>query len=553
MKRPLSIVLLLALLVCIHGMAKAGPYPPAAGQPGSTAIHMNDPAFVAWATSWENYLIGDEVNSTFQTPKKALGPAAGTPFDIVSLGRGGEITLTLDLPIRNDTAWDFAVFENSFSDTFLELAYVEVSSDGQNFIRFDNDSLTPGPVGGFGSVDPTDINGFAGKYRQGYGVPFDLQDLAEKPQILNGTVNLARITHVKIMDITGDGTYFDATGHIIYDPYPTFQSAGFDLDAIGVRYQNTTSENNPPDQPSLLSPENNATDIPLTPSLQTNAFSDPDAGDIHLLTKWQISTQHDFADATIQIEVTTGNHLTSLTVPRLILEGSSDYYWRVQFYDGEAAPSDWSNPFLFTTVSISDDNNPANGIPDSQELDPISQLNVDLNGDFMPDVNQLSDSYKCLNTVVGNGQIAVEVSSGVTIQRVESVDPNDISDTTSKPDSLPLGLIGIKLTVAQGAGVDVTVYLSESAPDNARWYKYDSIRGWYAYSVATFSVDGKSLTLFLQDGSSGDVDGVANGLAVDPGGMGYSSSPSPPPGGEAGFGGGGCFIAAAACALTQKP
>jgi hypothetical protein len=162
---------------------------------------MDDPAFVAWATGWENYLVGHEVSSTFRTPEKALGPAAGTSFDIVCLGRGGEITLTFDLPIKNHDGWDFAVFENSFSDAFLELAYVEVSSDGQDFVRFDNDSLTPGPVGGFGSVDPADINGFAGKYRQGYGMPFDLQDLAEKPEVLDGTVNLARITHVKIMDI----------------------------------------------------------------------------------------------------------------------------------------------------------------------------------------------------------------------------------------------------------------------------------------------------------------------------------------------------------------
>ena len=552
MKNLFLIILLLPLLLCIPGMAAAGPYPPAAGEPSSTAIHMDDPAFVAWATGWENYLVGHEVSSTFQTPEKALGPAAGTSFDIACLGRGGEITLTFDPPIKNHDGWDFAVFENSFSDTFLELAYVEVSSDGQNFVRFDNDSLTPGPVGGFGSVDPTDINGFAGKYRQGYGMPFDLQDLAEKPEVLDGTVNLARITHVKIMDIVGDGTYFDTSAHIIYDPYPTFQSAGFDLDAIGVRYQNTTSENNPPNQPSLFLPQKDSIDIPLAPTLQTNPFSDPDTGDIHLLTKWQISTQPDFAESSIQFQVVTGNHLTSLEVPRLILQVNTAYYWRVRFYDGEAAPSAWSDSFMFTTTPVSDDSN-SNGIPDSQELDPASQLDVDLNGDSIPDVNQLSDSYKCLNTVVGNGQIAVEVSSGVTIQRVESIDPNDISDTTSKPDSLPLGLIGIKLTVAPGAAIDVRVYLSESAPDNAKWYKYDSIGGWYEYLAATFSVDRKSLTLSLQDGSNGDVDSVANGLIVDPGGMGYSSSPSPPPDGEAGFGGGGCFIAAAACESTQKP
>jgi hypothetical protein len=203
--------------------AMAGPYPPAAGEPGSTAVHMDDPAFVDWATGWEDYEPGSEVDATFQTPEQAVGRAAGNSSDVVSLGRGGEITLTFDMPIQNGKGWDFAVFENSFSDTFLELAYVEVSTDGTNFFRFDNDSLTPTPVSGFGAVDPTNIDGFAGKYRQGYGTPFDLED-----------VGLDEATHVRLIDIVGDGSDEDTDGDIVYDPYPTVGSAGFDLDAVGV-------------------------------------------------------------------------------------------------------------------------------------------------------------------------------------------------------------------------------------------------------------------------------------------------------------------------------
>jgi len=51
---------------------------------------------------------------------------------------------------------------------------------------------------------------------------------------------LNNITHVKIVDIIGgtsetDTTiYYDSFSQIIYDPYPTVQSAGFDLDAVGV-------------------------------------------------------------------------------------------------------------------------------------------------------------------------------------------------------------------------------------------------------------------------------------------------------------------------------
>jgi hypothetical protein len=203
--------------------AMAGPYPPAAGEPGSTAIHMDDPAFVDWATGWEDYDPGAEVDDAFQTPEEAVGKAAGNSSDVVSLGRGGQITMTFDTPIENGNGWDFAVFENAFSDTFLELAYVEVSADGSNFVRFDNDSLTPEPVAGFGAVDPTNIDGFAGQYRQGYGTPFDLED-----------VGLDEATYVRLIDIVGDGSDKDTSGDIIYDPYPTVGSAGLDLDAIGV-------------------------------------------------------------------------------------------------------------------------------------------------------------------------------------------------------------------------------------------------------------------------------------------------------------------------------
>lgn len=226
----LSIFFSLIGMLVASTLAYAGPYAPAAGQSGSTAIYKDDPSFVEWATGWVNYNPGTEVDEQWQTPEKALGKAEGTSYDIVSLGRGGEITMTFDVPIADGEGWDFAVFENSFNDTFLELGYVEVSSDGEHFFRFPNDSLTPSPVGGFGSVDPTNVNGLAGKYRQGYGTPFDLAELAGVSPMLD----INNVGYVKILDIVGDGTYYDTSGDVIYDPYPTTGSAGFDLDAIGV-------------------------------------------------------------------------------------------------------------------------------------------------------------------------------------------------------------------------------------------------------------------------------------------------------------------------------
>jgi len=212
----------------------AGPYPPEADAVGSHAVSMDAPALIAWATGYDDYSVGADVDMIWQDPQKALGKAEGTSFDIVALGRGGSITLTFDSPIENGEGWDFAVFENSFSDLYLELAYVEVSSNGIDFVRFDAASLTPSPVPGFGNLDPTDVDGLAGKYRQGFGTPFDLEDLAEKSEVISGLVDLSSVSFVRLVDVVGDGSSLDSTGAPIYDPYPTAASAGFDLDAIGV-------------------------------------------------------------------------------------------------------------------------------------------------------------------------------------------------------------------------------------------------------------------------------------------------------------------------------
>jgi len=232
--RRLWIIISLILFFFNAPPSFAGPYSPPAGEKGSSAIHMDDLAFIGWANGYTDYQAGSHVDAVWQTPENALGKAGGTSYDIVSLGRGGRITMTFDPPIANGEGWDFAIFENAVNNYHLELGYVEVSSNGIDFLRFDSNSLTPGPVSAFGTVDATLINGLAGKYRQGYGTPFDLSALAEKSEAQSGLVDLLRISHVRIIDITGDGSCFDSEGNVIYDPYPTVGSAGFDLDAIGL-------------------------------------------------------------------------------------------------------------------------------------------------------------------------------------------------------------------------------------------------------------------------------------------------------------------------------
>jgi hypothetical protein len=209
-------------------------YPPPAGQPGSRALAADDPAIVGWAGAVERVDFGAEVSEPWRDSDQALGPAEGTASACVSLGRGGSLELGFDPPIADGPGPDLAVFENGFSDDFLELAVVEVSSDGEHYLRFAHAFLGEEPLAAFDRLDTRLVGGLAGKYRRGFGTPFDLAVFADAPEVRQGLVDLQAIRRVRILDVVGDGSRVDSFGHPIYDPYPTTDSAGFDLDAIAV-------------------------------------------------------------------------------------------------------------------------------------------------------------------------------------------------------------------------------------------------------------------------------------------------------------------------------
>lgn len=234
-------ILFLATL-CATMITNAQSYAPPAGQAGSTAIAASSPSIVAWATGATVVRGKQDISNassplaTFGTASEAVGAPSGSTMTVVSLGDGGSATVTFAQPITDGTGYDFAVFENSFSDTFLELAFVEVSSDGVNFFRFPSHSetQTTTQIGGFGAVDCRYINNLAGKYKINFGTPFDLADVPN-----NALLNKSSITHVKVIDVVGsiNATYarYDSYGNKINDPFSTpFASSGFDLDAVGV-------------------------------------------------------------------------------------------------------------------------------------------------------------------------------------------------------------------------------------------------------------------------------------------------------------------------------
>ncbi len=208
-------------------------YGPPAGEPGTDAIAADDVG-LSWASVVHDYTPGEGVSEEWSDATLALGPATGDSSDIVSLGEGGSLTIGFYAPVHDGQGWDLVVFENGFSATFLELAWVEVSSDGNRFARFDGASLTEGSVDAFGGIEPRGLGGLAGRFERGFGTPFDLAQLRQHPLVQTGALDLRRITHVRIVDSIGDGSMLDAFGRSVWDPYPTVESAGFDVEAVGA-------------------------------------------------------------------------------------------------------------------------------------------------------------------------------------------------------------------------------------------------------------------------------------------------------------------------------
>jgi hypothetical protein len=202
-------------------------------------IASDSSRFVAWA---------DSIDAT-RTAFAPRGSAAISPSGSNSLGdldaeqiaegrSPGYLTVKFANGIRNGAGADFATFENAglyYDDpvAFVELAYVEVSSNGVNFVRFPSISTNTSVVEfdfpesrSYAGVDVSNVYNLAGKHAAGLGTPFDLQDLAGLKPVADGLVDLSDIRYVKFVDVPGNGSFLDSAGRGILDAWVTPDQAG---------------------------------------------------------------------------------------------------------------------------------------------------------------------------------------------------------------------------------------------------------------------------------------------------------------------------------------
>lgn len=282
MRKMIRSRLVLATVAALAGFASAGlagPYLPYTDPTGQ----VQPDQILAWATSVVDYLPAPGVTDAWDDSSNALGPSGGGTVSLGDLDTNqiadkvapGSITVKFSTPIVDKAGPDLAVFENAgtfFGGPFVfaELAFVQVSSNGSDFVQFPATSLNTGPVANpnfddtepesfpnntrylpvahepginnidayfgrnFSGVNTTNIKNLAGVHPAGIGTPFDLAELAGLPEVVSGAVDLSAIRYVRLVDIPGDGSFLDNDNHPIFDTWLTVDSGGFDLDAVGA-------------------------------------------------------------------------------------------------------------------------------------------------------------------------------------------------------------------------------------------------------------------------------------------------------------------------------
>ena len=265
-----------------------------------------------------------------------------------------------------------------------------------------------------------------------------------------------------------------------------------------------------PEAPVLVSPVDDVL-TNTSVALETGDFRTAAAGVAHAKTRWQVFRDE---DSTCVLDITSSYALTSLMVPKLVLDVGTHYFWRAQFIDSHGASSAWSDYEYFSTRIRSADKN-SNAIADAQQTGPKTDPDRDGVGDYR---QTTIESVKVTGSPVQVGTNVKDCQTALAIEAVAS----DTLPPGSSVDSFPLGLIHFKVAAAKPASrVAVRIDFPEKAPQGSRWYGYDAVRRkWYdASPYARFSDDRKSVTLTLAEGGPNDADGAVNAVLVNAGGI----------------------------------
>lgn len=150
--------------------------------------------------------------------------------------------------------------------------------------------------------------------------------------------------------------------------------------------------------------------------------------------------------------------------------------------------------------------------------------------DFFFEVCNDTDAYQDnITTGTGSGTADFYSDAGTidTLDPLAEVDLPIEAQNTLPPVDFPHGFFDITITdLQEGATVILTITLPSNVPTGWVWWYYVEGEGWDYIPIG--SDDGDNvITIIKTDGGSGDADGIANGIIVDPAGIGSESQQGP--------------------------
>jgi hypothetical protein len=150
-----------------------------------------------------------------------------------------------------------------------------------------------------------------------------------------------------------------------------FHCSAPNVTALDVTAHELDDDNLAPAAPVNLAPADGALAQPLAPVLQASAFVDPNPGDTHSASQWQLGTNAAFSSG-VWDSGSDSTHLTNLALASHA--AGRRYYWRVRYRDAAGLWGTYSTATWFETDPAL--NNVPVATPDSYALDRDSVLNV---------------------------------------------------------------------------------------------------------------------------------------------------------------------------------
>jgi len=301
------------------------------------------------------------------------------------------------------------------------------------------------------------------------------------------------------------------------------------------RFTTGAASDTTPPTVSSVSPAANATGVAVNTTV-TATFSETMSAATITASTFTLSSSSGPVAGTVSYDPLTR---TATFLPSSTLLNSITYTAAITTGVKDSANNAMSSAYTwsFTIIAASSDSD-GDGVPDNMDAFPYD--------------NRIASPQ----TPTGTGSVTIDTSSnaGTSLADVGTLSDTDPSvNQANKPSGYTFmhGLVTFRVMgVPIGGTIQVKLTYPDLLPEGSTVYKVNGSTGYYAAPCA--SISGNMVVLTITDGGICDEDGKADGVIVDPVGVGTPASTSGG-GGSSGVGGGFCFIATAAYGSYLDP